>query len=132
MASYFGNEPVLPLANDLLDPTNCPLHIQKMTGRISFTMDEEGNYPVGAPPCYCILGIREAIKNEKPVNLFEQALNERNAIIEEKTGLPWKEGLAKFKEMFPLEYNAYEEDFKRLSATYPKEFAAMQATAKEN
>ena len=129
MTSYYGTESAILLANDLLDPTNCPLHIQKMTGRMSFTMDEDGNYPIGAPPCYCVLGIQEAISNDNPVNLFQKALYERNIMIEEKTGLPWKEGLAKFKELFPLEYNAYEEKLKRLSTRYPKEFAAMQDTA---
>ena len=128
MASYYETESPPVLANDLLDPTNCPLHIQKMTGRMSFTMDEDGNYPIGAPPCYCILGIQEAISNN-PANLFQKTLNERNTMVEQKTGLPWKEGLAKFKELFPLEYTAYEEEFKRLSTHYPKEFAAMQGNA---
>jgi hypothetical protein len=114
--------------NPLLDPTNCPLHIQKITGRMSFTMDEDGNYPAHAPACSCILGIQEAIV-KKEENRFQKVLNERNAMVEKRTGISCKEKIAliKYKEMFPLEYNSYEEEFKRLSKDYPEDFAKMKA-----
>jgi hypothetical protein len=47
--------------DEALDPMNCQLHLQKMTGCISWRMDEDGNYPEGAPPCCCRFGIAEAI-----------------------------------------------------------------------
>lgn len=112
MASYYSMES-LPTNAKL--PDSCPLHLQKMSGRLSFTMDEDGNYPAGAPPCLCMLGIQDAIDK----SLFQKVLKERNAKIEKETGLPWAQGLEKYKEMFPLEYKAYEEEFKRLSG-YPK------------
>ena len=47
--------------DEALDPMNCQLHLQKMTGCISWRMDGDGNYPEGAPPCCCSFGIAEAI-----------------------------------------------------------------------
>jgi len=62
LANYFAE---LPNADYGLDPTNCPLHLQKMTGRLSYEMDEDGSYPSEAPPCCCSLGIKEAIAGVK-------------------------------------------------------------------
>ena len=59
LADYFAQLPAT--ADEGLDPMNCPLHLQKMTGRLSFSMDSEGGYSPRAPPCYCSMGINEAI-----------------------------------------------------------------------
>jgi len=59
LADYFAQLPAT--ADEGLDPMNCPLHLQKMTGRLSYMMDNEGSYPSDAPPCCCSLGINEAI-----------------------------------------------------------------------
>ena len=59
LANYFAELPAS--ADEGLDPANCPLHLQKMTGRLSYEMDEDGSYPSDAPSCCCSLGIKEAI-----------------------------------------------------------------------
>jgi hypothetical protein len=59
LSDYFAQLPAT--ADEGLDPTNCPLHIQKMTGRFAYEVDDEGNYPSEAPSCCCSLGINEAI-----------------------------------------------------------------------
>jgi len=49
-------------ADTSLDPMNCPLHSQLITGEI-FYPNSDGEYPVYAPPCYgCSIGITHAIK----------------------------------------------------------------------
>ena len=59
LADYFAQLPAT--ADEGLDPMNCPLHLQKMTGRLSFSMDSEGGYSPSAPRCCCSMGINEAI-----------------------------------------------------------------------
>jgi hypothetical protein len=59
LADYFAQLPAT--ADEGLDPMNCPLHLQKMTGRLSYDIDEDGNYSPGAPSCCCSMGINEAI-----------------------------------------------------------------------
>jgi len=59
LADYFAQLPAT--ADEGLDPMNCPLHLQKITGRLSFSMDSEGGYSPSAPRCCCSMGINEAI-----------------------------------------------------------------------
>jgi hypothetical protein len=50
-------------ADNSLDPVNCPLHRELMTGRI-LLQNSEGGYPVDAPPCHgCSIGLTDAIKS---------------------------------------------------------------------
>lgn len=59
LANYFAQLPAN--ADDGLNPMNCPLHLQKITGRLSFSMDSDGTYSPRAPSCCCSMGIKEAI-----------------------------------------------------------------------
>ena len=66
LTGYFGRLcteiPAIPQsADEGLNPMNCPLHLQKMTGCLSYEMDDEGSYPSDAPSCCCSMGINEAI-----------------------------------------------------------------------
>ncbi len=67
LMGYFGLlSTVMPAtADEGLDPMNCPLHLQKITGSLSYEMDDEGSYPSDAPSCCCSLGINEAIARVK-------------------------------------------------------------------
>jgi len=50
-------------ADNSLDPMNCPLHCELITGKI-FHPNSEGEYPVDAPPCHgCSIGLSDAIKS---------------------------------------------------------------------
>lgn len=61
LADYFAQKALPATADEGLNPMNCPLHLQKMTGRLSFSMDGDGNYSPSAPSCCCSMGISEAI-----------------------------------------------------------------------
>jgi hypothetical protein len=60
MTSYYSQE-MYDKVDKALDPMNCPLHMTKLTGSICYSINSDGEYPVGAPPCNgCSIGITEA------------------------------------------------------------------------
>jgi hypothetical protein len=158
MSSYYSidNNPELPENADKgLDPMNCALHSQKITGELSYIMNNDGEYPADAPPCYCSLGINEALRMSSPYELesvdeeedrllplgghllpedFQNLIREHNILIEKITGKFWSDdgALQKFKEVFPLDYNTFRVECLRLTKLYPKEVKAVKDYQKAN
>lgn len=144
-------------ADEGLDPMNCALHSKKITGELSYIMNKDGEYPADAPPCHCSLGMNEALEISSPYELepdeeededdyllplgnhllpeeFKKLIREHNLLIEELTGKRWTEegAIAKFKQVFPLDYKTFKNECLRLTEVYSKEVQAVKDYQKAN
>lgn len=132
--------------DDLLDPMNCPLHMAKMTGDISFTTNSDGDYHVNSPSCVgCSLGLEEneakqLVTQEKqltdedllPIGSYllpedlKDAIRTRNRRIYETVGDWGDDGvIAIFRVVYPEEYATHMDKIRQLSSLYSEEVLAI-------